>query len=81
MPRGYDQNRFEARFQENRYFEQATRRDLMPGHVHTLGILKHSRSTRQALKFQEATLEYPGLGTTGREVVAVEVGLRTMIVF
>merc|ERR1719300_914839 len=44
QPRGYDQNRFDQRFQENRYFEQATRRDLMPGHVHTLGILKHSRS-------------------------------------
>merc|ERR1719347_2083514 len=43
-PRGYDQNRFNQRFHENRYFEQATRRDLMPGHVHTLGILKHSRS-------------------------------------
>ena len=26
------------------FFDQATRRDLMPGHVHTLGILKHSRS-------------------------------------
>jgi len=24
--------------------DQATRRDLMPGHVHTLGILRHSRS-------------------------------------
>merc|ERR1719367_989169 len=44
QPRGYDQNRFNQRFHENRYFEQATRRDLMPGHVHTLGILKHSRS-------------------------------------
>merc|ERR1719193_2023918 len=44
QPRGYDQTRFDQRFQENRYFEQATRRDLMPGHVHTLGILKHSRS-------------------------------------
>jgi len=26
------------------YQDQATRRDLMPGHVHTLGILRHSRS-------------------------------------
>jgi len=43
-PRGYDQGRFDQRFQENRYFEQAARRDLMPGHVHTLGILRHSRS-------------------------------------
>jgi len=41
---GFDQNKFDHRFQDNRYFEQATRRDLMPGHVHTLGILRHSRS-------------------------------------
>jgi len=29
-------------YQDNH--DQATRRDLMPGHVHTLGILRHSRS-------------------------------------
>ena len=27
----------------NRNRDSATRKDLMPGHVHTLGILRHSR--------------------------------------
>ncbi len=27
--------------------DSATRRDLMPGHVHVLGILRHSRSRRE----------------------------------
>jgi len=33
-----------ARTYQETHSDQATRRDLMPGHVHTLGILRHSRS-------------------------------------
>jgi len=33
-----------ARTYQETHQDQATRRDLMPGHVHTLGILRHSRS-------------------------------------
>merc|ERR1719483_72473 len=33
-----------TRIMQETHSDQATRRDLMPGHVHTLGILRHSRS-------------------------------------
>jgi len=38
------------------YFDQATRRDLMPGHVHTLGILRHSRSRHERADRDELLL-------------------------
>eukprot|EP00088_Acartia_fossae_P017905 TRINITY_DN20252_c0_g1_i3.p1 TRINITY_DN20252_c0_g1~~TRINITY_DN20252_c0_g1_i3.p1 ORF type:complete len:988 (-),score=346.56 TRINITY_DN20252_c0_g1_i3:228-3191(-) len=41
-----DDNNWRWNEVRNRNRDSATRRDLMPGHVHTLGILRHSRAAR-----------------------------------
>jgi len=38
------------------YFDQAARRDLMPSHVHTLGILKYSRSRNDRERSEDCLL-------------------------
>lgn len=61
----------------------------MPGHVHTLGILKHSRSKQIAIIFGLRVMNDDCLfgmnndqNSLGRGMTATNVeGLRTMIVF
>jgi hypothetical protein len=54
-----DDNNWRWNEVRNRNRDSATRKDLMPGHVHTLGILRHSRA-----RHVEVDLEDDCLGAT-----------------
>jgi len=53
----YDNKNRHNRNTFGEYFEQSARRDLMPGHVHTLGILRHSRSRHERERSDSGGLE------------------------